>query len=110
MTITAQGFRLDAALRASVAAIEQGIRPIDILFNNARTTQRAPFHEFPHGARQRILRINVDRMFIADAAFNQWLVNCAPRRRWGDVEDLGGAAAFVYRHIFYVDGGVTATL
>jgi gluconate 5-dehydrogenase len=49
-------------------------------------------------------------MFIADAAFNQWLVNCAPRRRWGDVEDLGGAAAFVYRHNFYVDGGVTATL
>jgi gluconate 5-dehydrogenase len=49
---------------------------------------------------------------------NQKLVDDPPSRRWGDVEDLGGAAVFlasdaskfVNGHILYVDGGVTATL
>lgn len=184
-----------AAVQAAVAAIESGVGPIDILFNNAGTTQRAPFHEFPTEAWQRILRTNVDSMIIvgqavaqrmvprgrgrivniasvqselgrpgiapyaaskgavkmltkgmaidlgphgitvnglgpgyfkteltaalvADPTFNQWLINRTPSRRWGDVQDLGGAAvflasdasAFVNGHILYVDGGVTATL
>jgi gluconate 5-dehydrogenase len=55
---------------------------------------------------------------VADDTFSQWLVNRTPSRRWGDVEDLGGAAvflasdasAFVNGHILYVDGGITATL
>jgi gluconate 5-dehydrogenase len=184
-----------AAAQAAVAAIESGVGPIEILFNNAGTTQRAPFHEFPTEAWQRILRTNVDSMIIvgqavaqrmvsrgrgrivniasvqselgrpgiapyaaskgavkmltkgmaidlgphgitvnglgpgyfkteltaalvADATFSQWLINRTPSRRWGDVQDLGGAAvflasdasAFVNGHILYVDGGVTATL
>ncbi|MBC8058657.1 MAG: SDR family oxidoreductase, partial [Rhizobiales bacterium] len=53
-----------------------------------------------------------------DPAFSAWLVNRTPSRRWGDVEDLAGAAVFlasdasrfVNGHILYVDGGVTATL
>ena len=182
-------------VEAGVAAIEQAVGPIDILFNNAGTTQRAPFHEFPQEAWQRILRTNVDSMIIvgqsvsrrmvarrrgrivniasvqselgrpgiapyaaskgavkmltkgmaidlgphgitvnglgpgyfkteltaalvADETFSQWLVNRTPSRRWGDVEDLGGAAvflasdasAFVNGHILYVDGGITASL
>ena len=55
---------------------------------------------------------------VADPAFTAWLVAHTPSRRWGDVEDLGGAAVFlasdasrfVNGHILYVDGGVTATL
>ena len=55
---------------------------------------------------------------VADASFSAWLVNRTPSRRWGDVEDLAGAAVFlasdasrfVNGHILYVDGGVTATL
>jgi len=55
---------------------------------------------------------------VADPAFTAWLVGRTPSRRWGDVEDLGGAAvflasdasSFVNGHILYVDGGVTATL
>ena len=182
-------------VEAGVAAVEQQVGPIDILFNNAGTTQRAPFHEFPQEAWQRILRTNVDSMIIvgqavsrrmvarqrgrivniasvqselgrpgiapyaaskgavkmltkgmaidlgphgitvnglgpgyfktdltaalvADDTFSQWLVNRTPSRRWGDVEDLGGAAvflasdasAFVNGHILYVDGGITASL
>jgi gluconate 5-dehydrogenase len=55
---------------------------------------------------------------VADESFSAWLVNRTPNRRWGDVEDLAGAAVFlasdasrfVNGHILYVDGGVTATL
>ena len=55
---------------------------------------------------------------VADEAFSQWLVNRTPSRRWGEVDELAGAAVFlasdastfVNGHILYVDGGVTATL
>ena len=55
---------------------------------------------------------------VADEMFSAWLIGRTPSRRWGDVEDLGGAAVFlasdasnfVNGHILYVDGGVTATL
>ena len=55
---------------------------------------------------------------VADESFSAWLINRTPSRRWGDVEDLAGAAVFlasdasrfVNGHILYVDGGVTATL
>ena len=32
---------------------------------------------------------------VADATFSAWLVNRTPSRRWGDVEDLAGAAVFL---------------
>lgn len=55
---------------------------------------------------------------VADPTFTAWLVGRTPSRRWGDVENLGGAAVFlaseascfVNGHVLYVDGGVTATL
>ncbi len=55
---------------------------------------------------------------VADDKFTAWLVGRTPSRRWGNVEDLAGAAVFlasdasnfVNGHILYVDGGVTATL
>ncbi len=55
---------------------------------------------------------------VADPEFSAWLIGRTPSRRWGDVEDLAGAAVFlasdasqfVNGHILYVDGGVTATL
>ncbi|MBI3369536.1 MAG: glucose 1-dehydrogenase [Burkholderiales bacterium] len=55
---------------------------------------------------------------VNDEAFSRWLIGRTPSRRWGDVEDLIGAAVFlasdasnfVNGHILYVDGGVTATL
>ena len=55
---------------------------------------------------------------VADDKFSTWLIGRTPSRRWGNVEDLGGAAVFlasdasnfVNGHILYVDGGVTATL
>lgn len=55
---------------------------------------------------------------VNDPAFSTWLVNRTPNRRWGDVDDLAGAAVFlasdasrfVNGHVLYVDGGVTASL
>jgi gluconate 5-dehydrogenase len=55
---------------------------------------------------------------VADEQFTAWLMGRTPSRRWGDVEELAGAAVFlasdasrfVNGHILYVDGGVTATL
>jgi gluconate 5-dehydrogenase len=55
---------------------------------------------------------------VADQKFSDWLINRTPNRRWGDVDELAGAAVFlasdaagfVNGHILYVDGGVTATL
>ena len=55
---------------------------------------------------------------VKDETFTAWLVGRTPSRRWGEVEELGGAAVFLASdasrfmngHVLYVDGGVTATL
>jgi gluconate 5-dehydrogenase len=55
---------------------------------------------------------------VADEKFSAWLINRTPLGRWGDVEELVGAAvflaskasSFVTGHVLYVDGGVTAQL
>jgi gluconate 5-dehydrogenase len=63
-------------------------------------------------------KTELNQALVADEKFSSWLVGRTPSRRWGDVEDLAGAAVFlasdagrfVNGHILYVDGGVTATL
>ena len=63
-------------------------------------------------------KTDLTEKLVADAGFSEWLIKRTPSRRWGDVEDLAGAAVFlasdasrfVNGHILYVDGGVTATL
>ena len=55
---------------------------------------------------------------VDNPEFSAWLIGRTPSRRWGDVQDLVGAAVFlasdasrfVNGHILYVDGGVTAQL
>lgn len=55
---------------------------------------------------------------VNDAAFSQWLTQRTPARRWGEVQELAGAAvflaseaaSFVNGHVLYVDGGITAQL
>jgi len=63
-------------------------------------------------------KTELNAKLVADETFSAWLINHTPSRRWGDVEDLAGAAVFlasdasrfINGHILYVDGGVTATL
>lgn len=55
---------------------------------------------------------------VADADFTAWLGKRTPAGRWGEVQELAGAAiflasdasSFVSGHILYVDGGITAGL
>lgn len=63
-------------------------------------------------------KTELNEKLVNDATFSAWLTNRTPSRRWGDVEELAGAAVFlasdastfVNGHILYVDGGVTAQL
>ena len=77
----------------------------------------------PHGLQVNGLgpgyfKTELTQSLVANPEFTQWLVNRTPSRRWGELEDLAGAAVFlaspasdfVNGHILYVDGGVTATL
>ena len=55
---------------------------------------------------------------VADPNFSAWLEKRTPQGRWGNVEELQGAAvflasdaaSFVNGHTLYVDGGITASL
>jgi gluconate 5-dehydrogenase len=55
---------------------------------------------------------------VADDEFSAWLAKRTPAGRWGNVEELVGAAiylssaasSFVNGHTLYVDGGITASL
>jgi len=63
-------------------------------------------------------KTELNSALVADADFTRWLTGRTPMRRWGETEELIGAAiflasnasSFVTGHILYVDGGVTSCL
>ena len=63
-------------------------------------------------------KTELTQALVDDPAFTAWLANRTPAGRWGDVQELAGAAiflasdasSFVNGHILYVDGGITASL
>ncbi len=60
----------------------------------------------------------LNKALVEDPVFDGWLCKRTPQGRWGQVEELAGAAvflasdasSFVNGHILYVDGGITASL
>ena len=77
-----------------------------------------PFGINVNGIGPGYFKTELTEKLVNDEAFSAWLIGRTPNRRWGNVEDLGGAAVFlasdasrfVNGHILYVDGGLTATL
>jgi gluconate 5-dehydrogenase len=77
-----------------------------------------PFGINVNGIGPGYFKTELNRALVDDATFSAWLVGRTPSRRWGVVEELGGAAVFlaseasrfVNGHILYVDGGITAAL
>ena len=63
-------------------------------------------------------RTELNQALVDDPVFSEWLAKRTPAGRWGDVEELVGAAvflasdasSFVNGHTLYVDGGITACL
>ena len=60
----------------------------------------------------------MNRALVDNPAFSSWLCQRTPAGRWGQVEELNGAAvflasdasSFVNGQILYVDGGMTSTV
>lgn len=63
-------------------------------------------------------RTALNKVLANDPEFTAWLEQRTPARRWGNVEELVGAAvflaseasSFVNGHILHVDGGITASV
>ena len=63
-------------------------------------------------------RTELNKALVEDEKFSAWLTGRTPLGRWGEVEELVGAAiflasdasSFVNGHIVYVDGGITASI
>ena len=63
-------------------------------------------------------RTELNQALVDDPTFSSWLATRTPTGRWGEVEELGGAAiflasdasSFINGHILYVDGGITSSL
>jgi gluconate 5-dehydrogenase len=63
-------------------------------------------------------KTEMNAALVANEAFSGWLTGRTPLGRWGEVDELVGAAvflaskasSFVTGHVLYVDGGVTAAL
>ena len=75
----------------------------------------------PHGIQVNGLgpgyfKTELNQALVADADRSAWLCKRTPMGRWGEVQELGGAAvflaspasSFVNGHILYVDGGILA--
>lgn len=96
-----------AATKAAVANITRGMA-VDWARHGLNVNGIAPGY----------FATELNDALIKDAKFNSWIESRTPMGRWGQPEELGGAAVFlaseasrfVNGHILYVDGAFTATV
>jgi gluconate 5-dehydrogenase len=62
------------AVTAGVAAVEEGVGPIEILFNNAGMQHRTPLQDFPLEAWRRINATNLDSVFLVGQAVARHMI------------------------------------
>jgi gluconate 5-dehydrogenase len=63
-------------------------------------------------------KTELNKALADDPQFSAWLEKRTPAGRWGEVDELAGAAiflasgasSFVNGHVLYVDGGITSSL
>jgi gluconate 5-dehydrogenase len=88
------------------------------MLTKAMAVELAPLGIQVNGIGPGYFKTELTAPLAADAAFNGWLVNRTPARRWGAVDELApvavflasDAAAYINGHILYVDGGLTASV
>lgn len=96
-----------AATKAAVANLTRGMA-VDWARHGLNVNAIAPGY----------FATELNEALLNDAKFNSWIETRTPMGRWGQPEELGGAAVFlaseaarfVNGHILYVDGAFTATV
>ncbi len=81
-------------------------------------TELGPHNIQVNGIAPGYFKTELNRALFEDQAFNSWVCARTPARRWGDPQELAGAAVFlaspasdfVTGQVLFVDGGLTASI
>lgn len=84
------------------------------MLTKAMCVEWAPHGIQVNGIGPGYFRTELNRALVEDPAFNEWVTKRTPAGRWGEVEELKGAAiflasdasSFVNGQVIYVDGGL----
>jgi gluconate 5-dehydrogenase len=108
--LSAQARKDNAPYAASKGAIRQLVKALAIDW--------APWGIRVNAIGPGYIRTDLTRPLHEDPAFSAWIVGHTPLGRWGEPDDLAGAAvflcspaaSFITGQVLYVDGGFLATL
>ena len=103
--------------RATVAPYTASKGAVKML-TKAMCAEWAPHNIQVNGIGPGYFKTELTEALVNDEEFSNWLISRTPARRWGDVQELAGAAVFlaspasdfVNGHILYVDGGMTSVV
>jgi len=95
------------------AASKGGVK----MLTRALAVELAPHNVQVNGIAPGFFRTEMNAALTADAAFSAWVAQRTPAGRWGEPDEIAGAAVFlasaaadfVTGHLLYVDGGFSAS-